>query len=103
MTNDIESLKQRAIINERILTEMNTPMIKRGQGVECLIDDEQGYAVPICLRDFKRSYCGCEGIPDMHSCPYGYTNDNRCRNSGTIKCCIERCLVESSIDLVNIN
>lgn len=72
--------------------------MKRGQGIECQIGSDQGYAVPICLIDFQKSYCGCEGEVAMKSCPYGETEDRRCRSSNMIKCCVEKC--SSSLDFV---
>ena len=98
MTGYIESLKERAILNERILDELNFPSIKRGEGITCQLEGEIGYAVPICLLDFKRPYCGCEGKFQKTSCPYGYTQSGKCRNSEIIKCCIEKC--KSALDLV---
>ena len=63
LTNDLSKLKERANLNEIILNELKYPSMKRGQGTECTIDSEKevGFAVPICLADFKRPYCGCEG------------------------------------------
>ena len=101
LTNDLGKLKERATINEIILNEMKYTSMKRGQGVRCNIvsEKEAGYAVPICLLDFKRPYCGCEGKFDTKSCPYGLSG-NKCRSSSIIKCCIEKC--NNQLDLVNI-
>ncbi len=99
LSNKIKSLKDRAIINEKILSELRHTSMKRGQGVECELSDQQkGYAVPICLIDFKKPYCGCEGKYEVLTCPYGRLADKSCRNSAMIKCCVENCY--SDMDLV---
>lgn len=68
----------------------STPM-RRGNGIEC-VDGNKGTAVPICLKDFKRSYCGCSGSYEKDSCPYRWRMENGvCRNSAIIKCCVEEC------------
>ena len=63
LTNDLTKLKDRANFNDIVLKEMNYPSLKRGRGIECKISTEKevGYAIPICLADFKKPYCGCEG------------------------------------------
>ena len=99
LTSNLQSLKERALINEKILAELNYPTMKRGQGVDCeMADGEIGYAVPICLLDHKRSYCGCEGKYERTSCTYGKLGNGQCRNSNTVKCCVERC--STYLDLV---
>ena len=55
---------------------------------------------PICMNDLRKQYCGCEGNYQMDSCPYGLLQNNQCRNSVVIKCCIEKCKTE--LDLVII-
>lgn len=45
LTNNLNSLTQRSYINDRIISELSITSIKRGQGVKCLIGDEEGYAV----------------------------------------------------------
>jgi hypothetical protein len=91
LTNDLQKLKERAIINDLILNELEKPAMKRGQGIECEISGYgKGFAVPICLTDFKKPYCGCEGVFDMRSCPYGLSG-TKCRSSSVIKCCVEKC------------
>lgn len=97
LTNNLQSLKDRAEFNDRVLVELKQTSMKRGQGIECSIGDERGYAVPICLIDFQKPYCGCEGELNNRGCPYGLTEDGRCRSSAIIKCCVERC--SSSLDL----
>jgi len=98
LTNNVQSLKKRARTNELILSELGTTTMKRGQGVPCQLDDGQfGYSVPICLADFKKPYCGCEGSFEIQSCPYGRSNDV-CRNSAIVKCCVEKCY--TNLDLV---
>ena len=101
LTSDLEKLKDRATINEIILNELKYPSMKRGQGIQCNIPSEKdaGFAVPICMLDFKRSYCGCEGKFDSRGCPYGLSG-NKCRSSSIIRCCIEKC--NNQLDLVNI-
>jgi predicted chitinase len=104
LTNNLQSLKQRAELNDLILKELNYNALKRGQGIQCTDEsdggksNETGFAVPICLSDFKKSYCGCEGKYLMSSCPYGITSDRKCRNPAIVKCCFEKCKV--SLDLV---
>jgi len=99
LTNNVRSLKKRAKINEEILAEFGTTTMKRGQGVACqMADDQIGYAVPICLADFKKAYCGCEGSFEIQSCPYGRLADGMCRNSAMVKCCVEKC--HTNLDLV---
>lgn len=78
---------------------MGSPPMKRGEGVTCELGDQEfGTAVPICLLDFKKSYCGCEGRFDRRSCPYGKLSNGACRNSAMIKCCVEKCY--TNLDLV---
>jgi len=99
LSNKIKSLKDRALVNEKILTELRHVSMKRGQGVSCETSDGQiGYAVPICLIDFKKPYCGCEGKYEVLTCPYGRLANGACRNSAIIKCCVENCY--SDMDLV---
>ena len=98
LTSSLHDLKERALINEITLAELNSPTITKGEGITCQIDGEQGLALPICLLDFKRSYCGCDGRFNEHSCPYGYTKSGSCRNSKIIKCCVESC--KNALDLV---
>ena len=65
LTNDLQKLKERATINDLILSELEQPTMKRGQGIECEVQGNgKGFAVPICLTDFKKPYCGCEGVED---------------------------------------
>jgi hypothetical protein len=52
------------------------------------------------MNDLRKQYCGCEGNYKMNSCPYGLLQNNQCRNSEVIKCCIEKCKTE--LDLVII-
>lgn len=55
LTNKISSLKERAVLNERILDQFKRGAMKRGHGVTCELKDKSvGYAVPICLLDFKK-------------------------------------------------
>ena len=55
LTTTLNSLKMRAEINDKLLAEMGYSTMKRGQGVRCsLSDNSNGYAVPICLLDFKK-------------------------------------------------
>jgi len=103
LTNNLQSLNQRAGLNDLILKYLNYNNLKRGQGIQCTDEsdsnnNETGFAVPICLSDFKKSYCGCEGKYLMSSCPYGITSDRKCRNSDIVKCCFEKC--KASLDLV---
>ena len=54
LTSNLQSLKQRANLNEFILREINNLTLKRGQGISCNIsndgdESEMGYAVPVCL------------------------------------------------------
>ena len=101
LTNDLTKLKERANFNELVLIEIKYPSMKRGKGIECKISTETeiGYAIPICLTDFKKPYCGCEGVFDMRSCPYGLSG-TKCRSSSLIKCCVEKC--NKQLDLVRI-
>jgi len=104
LTNDLTKLKDRATLNEKILEEFKFLSMKRGQGIECTIGINKtvGYSVPVCMADFKRPYCGCEGEFDMRSCPYGLlTSSNKCRSSSIIKCCIEKC--SNQLDIVSEN
>jgi hypothetical protein len=72
--------------------------IKRGRGgIECEFGSKIGIPVPICLIDYKRPHCGCEGEFSQSSCPYGYSQ-NLCRSSSIIKCCVEKC--KRNLDLV---
>jgi predicted chitinase len=94
LTNDLTKLKDRATLNEKILMELNFISMKRGQGIDCTIGVNKtvGFSVPICMADFKRQYCGCEGEFDIRSCPYGQINNStKCRSSSIIKCCVEKC------------
>ncbi len=83
------------------LTNDLTKLKERAKGIECKISTETeiGYAIPICLTDFKKPYCGCEGVFDMRSCPYGLSG-TKCRSSSLIKCCVEKC--NKQLDLVRI-
>jgi hypothetical protein len=45
LTNNLNSLTQRSYVNDRIISALSTTSIKRGQGVKCLIENEEGYAV----------------------------------------------------------
>ncbi len=103
LTNNLQSLKQRANLNEQILNMLNSSnKMKRGQGIGCSFKNGNrnlsGLAVPICLADFKKPYCGCPNKYDPQSCPYGKTSDNKCRNSAIVKCCEEAC--NTYLDLV---
>lgn len=103
LTNDLTKLKERATLNEKILEEFKSLSMKRGQGIECRIgaNSSVGFSVPVCMADFKRSYCGCEGEFDTRSCPYGLLNNStKCRSSSIIKCCIEKC--SNQLDIVKI-
>ena len=99
LTNNLLKLQKRAIINEKALDEMKEIPLKRGQGIECSLNNgDKGYAVPICLLSFRKTYCGCEGKYEIQSCPYGKTSNGACRNSDIIKCCVEKCFAH--MDLV---
>lgn len=100
ITTNIKSLKERAKYNEEILEQFEYVSMKRGQGVECILHSTEliGHAIPVCLIDFKRSYCGCEGVFEYQSCPYGRLKNGQCRNSAMIKCCAEQCYAD--LDLV---
>ncbi len=100
ITTNIRSLKERAKYNDDILEQFEYVSMKRGQGVECILrsTERTGRAIPVCLLDFKRPYCGCEGIYDIQTCPYGKLNNGACRNSAMIKCCYEECFAD--LDLV---
>ena len=102
LTKKLKNLKDRAVINENILMKFtNLTAMRRGEGISCkLIDGTVGYAVPICLIDFKRPYCGCEGRMEIQSCPYGRSSTGSCKNSAMIKCCVEKCTTD--LDLVII-
>ena len=58
LTNNLQSLKQRANLNELILREINNLTLKRGQGIVCSDGEagEKGYAVPICLGTRKNLF-----------------------------------------------
>ncbi len=101
-TGNVQSLKERAQYYEDIVNELGCSRIKRGRGVECELSVSApfGYAVPICLIDFKRSYCGCEGEFNFQRCPYGFNGAGVCRNPSIVKCCFEKC--DAAIDLVII-
>jgi hypothetical protein len=62
LTNSLQALKERAEYYEAAVEELGCRAIKRGRGISCELGEEIGYAVPICLIDYKRSFCGCEGI-----------------------------------------
>ena len=96
LTTNVNSVVARVQINDMVLKEFRLAL-KRGQGVTCETS-MGGYAVPICTANFQRPYCGCEGIIDFDSCPYGRLANGLCRNSDLIKCCIESCDVD--LDLV---
>ena len=101
ITSRIFDLKKRALIHEKALNELssNKSSIRRGEGIECKLNDgTPGFAVPICLFDFRRPYCGCEGRYEVQTCPYGRTTSGGCRNSAIIKCCVETCYTD--LDLV---
>jgi hypothetical protein len=99
LTTNLQSLKERTIINDKIINELRIPTIKRGQGIPCESSDKTiGYAVPVCLLDLPKPYCGCEGQYERTSCPHGRLNNGQCRNSATIKCCVEIC--KTHLDLV---
>ncbi len=95
ITVRLKSLKERALINELILKEFSeTSSLKRGEGISCKLNDgTEGYAVPICLYDFRRPYCGCEGRYEIQTCPYGRNEKNECRGSSILKCCVEMFLI----------
>jgi predicted chitinase len=99
LTDNIQSLIDRAKLNDLILNELRYPSMKRGQGIECELDSkEKGYAVPMCLLDFNRPYCGCEGAYSKRSCPYRNNSTDKCPNSAVIKCCGEK--FRNTLDLV---
>jgi hypothetical protein len=68
LTGKINKLKERGLLYEKAVDALQCVRIKRGRGAECIIGPEEkqekGYAVPICLIDFKKPYCGCEGTFD---------------------------------------
>jgi hypothetical protein len=99
LTNNIQSLVDRAKLNDLILGELKYPSLKRGQGIDCELESEKGYAVPICLLDFNRPYCGCEGSYGKRTCPYSSDPATKnCPNSATVKCCVEK--FRNTLDLV---
>jgi len=61
ITTNIKSLKERAKYNDDILEKFEFVSMKRGQGVECILrsTERTGHAIPVCLLDFKKPYCGC--------------------------------------------
>jgi len=75
ITSRIADLKKRAVTHELVLTELTQgkSFIRRGEGIACQLNDgkTEGFAVPICLLDFRRPYCGCEGVYEVQTCPYG--------------------------------
>lgn len=72
ITTNAQHLKYRADFNEKCLAELKAPTLKRGHGIQCQMPDKTpGIAVPLCLADFQRPYCGCEGEVDISGCPYG--------------------------------
>jgi len=88
ITPRISDLKKRALVYEKALNELssNKSSIRRGEGIECKLDDgTTGYAVPICLLDFRRPYCGCEGTYANQICPYGNGPLGGCGNSAIIR------------------
>ena len=97
LTQNIQYLKDRANRYEEIVRILKCSSIKRGRGIECEFGSKIGIAVPICLIDYKRSHCGCEGEFSQSSCPYGYAQ-NLCRSSSIIKCCSEKC--KRNLDLL---
>ena len=101
-TDNLVHLRERSQYYEDIVAELKCKGIKRGRGVSCELSESKplGYAVPVCLRDFKRPYCGCEGEYIIDSCPYGKNNAEICRNPSIIKCCYEKC--DSALDIVII-
>lgn len=97
LTDSLQDLAERTLYYEKAVKDLKCTSIKRGQGTQCTIDGKTGYSAPICMRDQKREFCGCEGAFDKNSCPYGRNNKTVCRSSGIIKCCYEKC--EASLDL----
>ncbi|CAF0734370.1 unnamed protein product [Brachionus calyciflorus] len=91
ITSNLVDLKERSILYEKTVDELKCPRIKRGFGIVCEVQNEKGYAVPDCLADHKRPYCGCDGAKTERGCPYGFNSKNTCRNSPLIKCCLEKC------------
>ena len=54
LTTDLADLKERANFIDSVLLELNYPPLKRGNGISCSIGQDTGYAVPVCLLDFKK-------------------------------------------------
>jgi hypothetical protein len=101
LTHKIYQLRNRAEYFENAVKELKCFRIKRGNGVSCeLTSSETGFAVPICLNNFRRPFCGCEGRFQRQSCPYGFIDDQKCRSSATIECCMESC--KQALDLLFI-
>jgi collagen type VI alpha len=99
LTTDLSELKERANFLDFVLLELNYPSLKRGNGISCNIGQDDGYAVPVCLLDFKKPYCGCEGSFENRGCPYGIIpGTTKCRSSSIIKCCKES--LKNQLDLV---
>jgi uncharacterized protein YegL len=102
LTTDLSELKERANFIDSVLLELNYPPLKRGNGISCSLGQDgqdTGYAVPVCLLDFKKPYCGCEGTFENRGCPYGIIPGTaKCRSSSIVKCCKES--LRNQLDLV---
>lgn len=99
ISNKLRSLRERAYLNDEILDELKADKMQRGRGISCQLSGRgTGFTVPLCLNDFKRPYCGCEGDFDTGACPYGFTTNGVCRSSKLIQCCVER--FNLSLDIV---
>ena len=66
LTGKLTSLRERAAVNDQVLDQFRKGTIKpmrRGQGVTCQLSDRSvGYAVPICLQEFKKVRLGDEFV-----------------------------------------
>lgn len=101
LINDLSDLLKRLEINDNILKELNGRPLKKGRGVNCVLNNQIGYTVPICLSNQKSEYCGCEGEFEKEKfCEYGIFNEHKkCKNPKFIRCCVEN--FSNGIDLVN--
>jgi hypothetical protein len=91
LTTSVDNLKSRSKSNDAAILALKCTALKRGRGVDCEFGAKFGFAVPICLIDYKKTHCGCEGDFGQTTCPYGYTSSGQCRSSSIIKCCDEKC------------
>ncbi|CAF0917121.1 unnamed protein product [Brachionus calyciflorus] len=99
LTYDPKSFLTRLEINDMMLKALNFRPLKKSRGLECMLDGQLGYSVPICHAQQKAFYCGCDGDFDKkESCNYGLLKNGKCLNPSFVRCCVEN--YSNNIDLV---